>query len=191
MTTLTNLPTSYNRFINLSKFTTKLESVKPLRRFAYRYRFAKSFTGINAEGFGRALDTYNAITKLFFAYTAYESIISSSSQLHVSTSSIKMKYSESITILAEKIRNNNTLRFFLQNNNFQKRLKQKIDDFFNLDNDDVISIAYALRNSFAHGNLTTTDVGKGLAKDRKLITSIADLLLSYSDELFDSCIAKL
>lgn len=191
MTSLTNLPSSFNRFNIIIKSTSRPDLVKPLRRFAYRFRLAKSFTGIQADGFGRSLNTYSAITKLFFTYTAYESVSKISTKLHIKISPINFKFIKKNKTIADKIRANTTLSVFLKNNKFNNKLNIVLDDFFNNLNDDVISVAFALRNSFAHGNLTTTDVGNGYAADCRLILSIADFLLSYCDELFDCCIEKL
>lgn len=188
---LANLPSNFNRLKNLSKFTKKQSQARLLNRYAYRYRLAKSLVGLKADGIGKSLDTYSAITKLFFAYTAYESVLSAAQKLRVrDIGNVKM---HSITDhkLATRIRKNTTLVNFIKNNEFSPDLTARLKYFFDDTVDDVSCIAYAIRSAFAHGNLTTTDVGTGLAADRKLITDLANFLLNYSDEVFNKCIDQL
>jgi len=190
-TTLANLPSNYNRLKNLAKFTEKTSQARLLSRFAYRYRLAKSFNKLQADGVGKTLDTYSAITKLFFAYTAYEAVMSIAQKLRVKgIGNIKI-HAVTDNALAIRIRKNKTLVNFIQTSDFSTELTTRLRYFFDGTLDDVCCVAYAIRSSFAHGNLTTTDVGKGLAADRKLITDLADFLLSYSDEVFDKCLEKL
>lgn len=190
-TTLANLPSNYSRLKNLAKFTEKTTQAQMLSRFAYRYRLARSFNKLQADGVGKTLDTYSAITKLFFAYTAYEAVMSIAQKLRVrGIGNIKM-HAVTDNELAVRIRKNRTLVKFIQTSDFSAELTTRLRYFFDGTFDDVCCVAYAIRSSFAHGNLTTTDVGKGLAADRKLITDMADFLLRYSDEVFDKCLDKL
>lgn len=190
-TTLANLPSNYDRLKNLAKFTEQTTQARMLSRFAYRYRLAKSFDKLQANDMGKTLDTYSAITKLFFAYTAYEALMSVAKKLRVrGIGSIKM-HAVTDNELAVRIRRNKTLVKFIQTSEFSAELTTRLRYFFDGTIDDVCSVAFAIRSSFAHGNLTTTDVGKGLATDRKLITDLANFLLSYSNEVFDKCLDKL
>jgi hypothetical protein len=190
-TILTNLPSNYNRLKNLSKITDRQIEARLLSRFAYRYRLAKSFNKLQADGIGKTLDTYSAITKLFFAYTAYEAVMSIAQKLRVKGIGNIKRHAVTDNALAIRIRKNKTLVRFIQTNEFSAELTTRLRYFFDGTIDDICCVAYAMRSSFAHGNLTTTDIGTGLAADRKLIVDLADVLLNYSDEVFNKCLEQL
>ena len=108
-----NYPTSYNQFKKLQDLRKHKEFKKGFIRFATRYRLAKSFTGINAEGIGNTIKGYNVITKVFLVYTAYEQLLRSALGLHV----FGLRRVEENTVidlnLANKLRSNTELVNFL------------------------------------------------------------------------------
>jgi len=52
-------------------------------------------------------------------------------------------------------------------------------------------VAFALRNVFAHGELTASVVGTETIAKRKVFTDLAESLLDYCDDKFTLCLAKL
>lgn len=189
--TLQNLPSNWAKFNRIKREATDLAHIAVLNRFGYRYRLAKSFNGLTAEGIGRSLLTYSALTKLFFAYTAYESLIPSANRLRSrGVEHIKLNVLLDKNI-ANKLRGNIKLKDLLLSYRFSDDLKPKLKLFFDETTDDIICIAYAIRNMFAHGDLTTTDIGTGTAKDRKLLLLVADSVLEYCDEVFSDCVNRL
>lgn len=188
---LSNLPSSWAEFNREKRLNPTANHLSALNRFGYRYRLAHSFNGLSAEGIGRSLLTYSAITKLFFAYTAYESLIPSAKRLRsrgVEPIAINVLFDKDI---ADKLRENIKLKDFLLNYGFKDELKSKLNHFFSESTHDIICVAYAIRNMFAHGDLTTTDIGTGTAKERKLLLLVADRILVYCDEVFSDCVLRL
>lgn len=189
MPRLLNLPTEHARLGKLQRISNHSWAFPQLRRFAYRYRLAKSFTRIEAEGIGRSIETYSAFTKLFLAYTAYEQLIPVASRLRVTSSLQKnVIYSNQ---LANRIRANTTLRLFIQNSSLTDWLKTRLQHMYIGTDNDIVCFAFAVRSLYAHGDLTTTDIGTGLARERKVITDVAEVMLDYCDTVFSDCMDKL
>lgn len=186
-----NLPTDYARLSKLERISSHYWAFPQLRRFAYRYRLAKSFVKIEATGFGRSIDTYSAFTKLFLTYTAYEQLIPAASRIKVSgVYPIKTNVVYN-NLLAKRIRGNAKLQSFIAKSSLETWLKQRLKNMYNGTDDDIICFAFGIRSLYAHGDLTTTDIGTGLAKERKLITDTAEEILDYCNETFSECLNKL
>ena len=188
---LKSYPTSYSQFkkpLNLLKHN---ENKKQLIRFVYRYRLANSFSGIVADDIGNSIKGYNAILKVFLTYTAYEQLLNSAKGLHVfGLLSIDKNYILNKK-LADKIRENKELISFLVEHSVGSILISQLSNFRNNKNDDVVCIAYAIRNVFSHGELTATAIGTRLARQRKVLDELADFLLAYCDDTFTKCVEKL
>lgn len=73
----------------------------------------------------------------------------------------------------------------------EQALANKVKLFFNGTTSDIVCIAYALRNIFAHGELTASIVGRETIAKRKVFTELANSLLDYCDETFTLCLKKL
>jgi hypothetical protein len=54
-----------------------------------------------------------------------------------------------------------------------------------------IVIVYALRNIYAHGDLTASSVGTETIAKTKLFTDLANAILDYCDDRFSDCLDKL
>ena len=123
--TLKNLTNDWANFCRLKRILTPPEEITALDRFGYRYRLAKSLTGLQADGVGRSLLTYGAVSKLLLAYTTYESIIPTAVRLrrrgfeHLSRSIVFSKD------LAHSVRSNVRLKQFLLEYIFRNDLKAK------------------------------------------------------------------
>ena len=153
-----NFPTDYDDYLILAETSTKKEALLLLNRFAFRYRLSVDFTGMIAPKVGRTLAGYNVITKIFLAYTAYEAIYRSANSLRVlaepSISSNMITHSE----LAKKLKANKKLKSYLLSYKHSDDLAIKVKLFFNETTNDIACIAFALRNIFAHGDLTASAI---------------------------------
>ena len=186
-----NLPSDYDAFVRFAKISHKKSAVSLLNKFSFRYRLAEDFEGIVAPNVGRTLAGYNVITKVFLAYTAYEAVIKAARYLRVrSVQDIEMN-TRFDPDLAIKIRENEKLKSYLISYPHEEAVAIKVKFFFNGTTSDIICIAFALRNIFAHGELTASVVGTETIAKRKVFTDIANSLLDYSDETFSLCLKKL
>lgn len=186
-----NYPTSYNEFKKLQDLRKHKDFKKGFIRFATRYRLASCFTEIKAEGIGKTINGYNVVLKIFLVYTAYEQLLQSAVGLHVfGLQAVEKNYIKNEN-LANKLRKNKLLIDFLIEHSTNSILISQLASFKNFKNNDIVCVSYALRNVFAHGELTATAVGTTFAWQRKDMLELADYLLSYCDETFTKCVEKL
>lgn len=186
-----NLPTYYDEFVASAKKTKKSYALSTLNIFAYRYRLAESFDGMIAPEVGRTLEGYNVLTKVFLAYTAYESIVKVSRQLRVNNVNhfdLNVIWNSE---LATRLRKNEKLKTYLLSRKDDSGLATKLKNFFEGNTSDIICVAYALRNVFAHGDLTASSVGTETIAKRKIFTDLANAILDYCDDRFTDCLDKL
>jgi hypothetical protein len=193
-TNLKNQLTKYSLFMLKKRSTHKAKTAGELHRFCARYRVAKSFRALELEGYTkRTIKTYSAITDLFFAYTAYELLVKTASGPSLRVPNVEPIDSNVIFDgkIAAKLRNNLVLKDILLEHTKDANLRNKLKSFYARSFDDIVCVAYAIRNLFAHGNLTTTDIGIGRASDRRLLDDISERMLAYCDEIFTKCVARL
>lgn len=187
-----NLPTDFAAFQRRSKLTRKDYAVPLLNRFSYRYRLAESFEGMIAPNVGRTLKGYNVITKVFLAYTAYESIVKAASRLKINgvlPINLNTIFDKQ---LCEKLRKNNKLKkYLLSSNSVDTALSNKLKLVFNSSTSDIVCIAYGIRNVFGHGDLTASVIDTDTVAKRKVFTDLASVLLDYCDDTFSHCVNKL
>lgn len=184
-------PTNYKDYLVKSAITRRTDALPLLARFCNRYRLAESFEGIIAPDVGKTLVGYDVLTKIFLAYTAYEAVVKAARKLglrdisdHTLNASLNPK-------LAMRLRENLKLSKHLTTHPFRLDIKNKVDLFVGGTTDDIVCVAYALRNTFAHGDLTASAVSTGKKRHRDDLLDLADGILDYSDELFDKCIHRL
>ncbi len=186
-----NLPNDYDAFVKFAKISHKKAAISLLNKFSFRYRLAEDFEGIVAPNVGRTLAGYNVITKVFLAYTAYEAVIKAARYLRVSSiQNIELNTCFD-SALAIKIRQNEKLKSYLLAYPHEQSVANKIRLFFNGTSSDIVCIAFALRNIFAHGELTASVVGTETIAKRKVFTDLANSLLDYCDDTFSLCVKKL
>ena len=186
-----NLPTYYDEFVESAKKTKKSYALSTLNIFTYRYRLAESFDGMIAPEVGRTLTGYNVLTKVFLAYTAYESIVKVSRQLRVKNVNqfeLNVIWNSELAI---RLRKNEKLKTYLLSRKNDSGLDTKLKNFFDGSTSDIICVAYALRNVFAHGDLTASSVGTETIAKRKIFTALANTILDYCDDRFTDCLDKL
>ena len=186
-----NLPTDYEEYVELAKLSKKKSALPLLNRFAFRYSLAEDFEGIVAPNVGKTLAGYNVLTKVFLAYTAYEAIIKAGRNLRVHSVQSHDLNTRFDKLLADKLRNNEKLKSYLLSYPHDFALSNKVKLFFNGNTSDIICIAYALRNIFAHGDLTASVVGTETIAKRKMFTDLANAILDYCDETFTLCLKRI
>ena len=184
-------PTRYSEYLVKSASTRKREALPLLSRFCYRYRLAESFEGMIAPDVGKTLVGYYVLTKIFLTYTAYEAVVTAARKLglrdisdHALNTSLNPK-------LAMRLRENIELISYLTVHPFRLDIRNKVNLFINGTTHDIVCVAYALRNAFAHGDLTASAVSTSKKKHRDDLLDLADGILDYSDELFNKCIGRL
>jgi hypothetical protein len=186
-----DFPRSYKQFKARTNLRLHSENKKLLMRFVYRYRLAKNFSEIVAEGIGKSLKGYNAIFKVFLAYTAYEQLLKGASGLRVyGIYDITINYIRDDQ-LATRLRKNIQLIDFLVEHCNDSILFGRLISFRDNKNNDITCVAYATRNVFAHGDLTSTPIGLALKAERTTLLDLADFLLNYCDDNFTKCVEKL
>ncbi len=189
-----NLPTAYKRLKAIKKQIDNEEIKKNLNRFTYRYRIARAFIGINAPDIGeRTIRGYAVGMKLLLAYSAFDEIRAVRNSIPKikppkgSYTKIESKF------LANKLRENSELPKLLRistavNN---KNLAEQVSSFFENRNDDVMCIATALRNTFAHGVFTAAGAGLTTKRKQKIVDELANEVLNMTDELALECVTQI
>lgn len=203
---MSNFPTDYDRFFKLSK-TIKdhqhrsKKTASTLSRACARYNLAKSFQGMNIDGISKnTILGYDAITKLFLSYCAYEPIHESARTLlnHRNHEEIRIItltpiFGDDVTV--NNLRNNEKLKnFMLKNIEKTWWVKNELDrtiitKFFRGGVKDIHILTRTLRNWFAHGNLTATPICT-TTKDRTGINRMSNCILKASDDLFSRCLTR-
>ena len=191
-----NMPTAYEDYQqNLKTGSIKInaEVKRRLSRFPYRYRLAKSFVGIDAKEVGRTLIGYEAGMKVFLAYTAYEDLIYAAQKLGIENVKDKNENIISNKELADEFLKNTNLIAFVRENlrNEDVLLKARIEEFIRGETNDVLFLALAIRNFYAHGIFTATKGGVTKKADKALYYKLADVVLKYCDKRFSNCIKKI
>ena len=93
--------------------------------------------------------------------------------------------------LADRLRLNKKLMNFLISYSTDENLVNRIRQFSDGNSDDITRVAYAIRNVYAHGDLTSTAIGLGTYAQQDVLWDLATFLLSYSDDVFTKCVDKL
>lgn len=187
------MPTAYKDYELLLKSNPKPipKLIKQqLNRFPYRYRLAKSFVAIDAKEVGKTLIGYEAGMKVFLAYTAYEELIGAAYKLGVDN--VKKKYENEIAnkeLAIQLMKNTKMVEFVRENiKDDSEFLKVKIEDFIRGNSNDVLFLALAIRNFYAHGVFTATKGGVRNKSDKALYFKLANEVLRYCDKRFTNCV---
>ena len=191
-----NMPSAYKDYQQKLKTGTikiNAEVKRRLSRFPYRYRLAKSFVGIDAKEVGRTLIGYEAGMKVFLAYTAYEDLIYAAQKLGIENVRDKNENTILNKELAEQLLKNNNLIEYVRENvrSEDALLKVRIEEFIRGETNDVLFLALAIRNFYAHGIFTATKGGVTKKADKALYYKLADVVLKYCDKRFTNCIKKI
>ena len=195
MTSLNNMPTAHAKWSFIKKNYTQLDSkvIDTLNRFQFRYRLALSFNSISVEGAGTKTEKgYTAFMKLFLAHSAYD-VIRGAEKILTNTRGLRIHYIENEKKLANSLRENKKLKeLFLNGNAIENEtLRENLLRFYASRSDDILCVATAARNSFAHGTLTASVAGLSINAKVNDIEKLAQKITSLSDDIFTKCLYKI
>jgi hypothetical protein len=188
MPAVMNMPKDFDAFEKNKELISDKSVRQLLNRFSYRYRLARSFKGMNAPEVGKTLEGYDAILKLLLAYTVYEVILKAANKLQVPNIGSMSDNQINDPKLVAQIRNNEKLKDFLLRSTTHRSVKLVLQAALTGEIDDIACIAFALRNFFAHGDLTPSVIGLEKKTEKKLLWDVSDAILSYCDGVFTKCV---
>ena len=185
-----NLPKCHLRIKAVKKHIEDETIKQCFNRYTYRYRVARAFEGINAPDIEkRTRGGYEVAIKLLLAYSAYEEIRA----IKFKVKELKLPRGEHIKIfnneLANKLREITELEKLLKNSRvvYDKNLVLDMNNFYENRNDDVLCIATAFRNTFAHGVFTAGAADLTSKKHQKIIINLIESILLKSEEIANEC----
>lgn len=194
MKDVNNYPVANKRITEAMKKLGQGQISSSLNKFRYRYRIARAFQSINAPDVdARTSDGYAVGIKLFLAYSAFNEIIAVRNLLP----KVRAKHGKYIAHydkkLADKIRENKELGELLKTSSAvnDKNLKLDVANFFSESNDDVMCIATAARNTFAHGIYTASGAGLKTKKRQNTFNELTNTLLEVTDEIASTCVDEI
>ena len=92
----------------------------------------------------------------------------------------------------ELIKNTKLIEFVRENLRSEDALlKARIEEFIRGETYDVLFLALAIRNFYAHGIFTATKGGVTKKGNKALYYKLADVLLKYCDKRYTNCIKKI
>jgi len=189
-----NFPVVNERITEAMKKLGEGKITSSLNKFRYRYRIARAFESINAPEVDiRTSNGYAVGIKLFLAYGAFNEIIAVRNLLP----KIRPEKGTYVTYedkkLAEKIRGNTELAKLLKTSSAvnNKNLVTDIANFYEDTNDDIMCVATAIRNTFAHGIYTAAGAGLKTKKRQKEFNEITNKLLEVTDVIASECVEEI
>lgn len=162
----------------ISKNITDTKVKHCLTRYTYRYRLVVAFEGLQASSVDkRTLAGYSCVTKLFLAYTAYDEIREAERLLLGKPKKRFHKIFDFHT--ANKLRRNTQLSELLINSVaiFDKTLATSVKNFYENKNNEIMCIATAIRNCYAHGDFTASGANLRTIKERAVIEQLTEIVL--------------
>lgn len=181
-----HFPSNAVIFKSISKRITDRKLKSCLTRYTYRYRLASAFNGLDVSAFDkRTRDGYSVATKLFLAYSAYDEIREAEKILR-NAKNPKIHHVFDFK-LAHKIRKNEGLERLLRNSVAvtRKSLVDSIARFYEEGNNEVMCVATALRNCFAHGDFTAGSADLQTKTAQSVVNELTDIVLLKSNEIFN------
>lgn len=155
-----------------------------LNRFAARYRLARAFNGIDADGYAKdTIEAYGALLKVFLAYSALEQFhkavkpVNPRQRLHDRWASLAVSP-------AASLRESDAILQFLIKTVRHDRLRDRLIDFQRGNHDNVLIVAMALRHAVAHGFMSVHPEGTSPRVSKTFCQQLSRMLLSISDQAF-------
>ncbi len=159
-------------------------SLSELNRFAARYRLARAFNSIDADGYADdTTEAYGAVLKVFLAYSALE-------QFHKAVKPAKPRqhlserWADWATSPADGLRGSDAIIQFLIKTVSHESLKNKLIAFQQGKHDNVLIVATALRHAVAHGFMSVHPEGTSARVSKIFCQQLSRMLLSISDRSF-------
>jgi hypothetical protein len=159
-------------------------SLSELNRFAARYRLARAFNGIDADGYAKdTMDAYSAVLKVFLAYSALE-------QFHKAVKPTKPRqhlserWADCAVSPAVSLRESEAIIQFLIKTVSHNKLKEQLIAFQQGKHDNVLIVATALRHAVAHGFMSVHPEGTSARVSKIFCQQLSRMLLSISNQSF-------
>lgn len=159
-------------------------SLSKLNRFAERYRLARAFNGIDADGYAEdTMDAYGAVLKVFLAYSAleqfHEAVKPTKPRQHLSE-----RWAACAVSPAVSLRESNTIIQFLIKTVSHNKLRDQLVAFQQGKHDNVLIVATALRHAVAHGFMSVHPEGTSARVSTIFCQQMSRMLLSLSNQSF-------
>jgi hypothetical protein len=189
-----NFPIENERLSQAMKLLGESKITSSLNKYRYRYRIARAIESINAPEVDiRTSNGYAVGIKLFLAYGAFNEIIAVRNLLPKIRPAKGTYVTYEDKKLAEKIRGNTELAKLLKTSSAvnNKNLVTDIANFYEDTNDDIMCVATAIRNTFAHGIYTAAGAGLKTKKRQKEFNEITNKLLEVTDKIASDCVDEI
>ncbi len=190
MTEDKHMPKKAKKLKAIGKAITDIKLKQCLTRYTYRHRLAVAFFGLNADAIGkRTLEGYSIAVKLFLAYSAYDEIREAEKILRNTSRARQHKVID--FRVANQLRRNKELRILLENSVAvtNETLRKNLRRFYRDGNNEVMCVATAIRNCFAHGDFTAGGAGLNTKTACKAIGELADVVVQTSEEIFNEILS--
>lgn len=162
-----------------------------LNRFAARYRLAKSFRGLDVEGYANAStgEAYSSVMLAFLAYSALE-------QLHEATKDsprqhLHDRWADLAISPSAKLRRTKKILLFLQAQMNSKDLRGHLQDFIDSKTENSLYVASALRHAVAHGFMSVHPKGTSPETASRFCDQISAMLITIADTEFTALVGTL
>lgn len=162
-----------------------------LNRFAARYRLAKSFRGLDVEGYANAStgEAYSSVMLAFLAYSALE-------QLHEATKEnskqhLHDRWADLAIAPSAKLRQAKKILLFLQTQMNSRSLKDHLQEFIDGKTDNSLYVASALRHAVAHGFMSVHPKGTSPGTASRFCDRISAMLITIADAEFTDLVGSL
>ena len=189
-----NFPIENERLSQAMKLLGESKITSSLNKYRYRYRIARAIESINSPEVDiRTSNGYAVGIKLFLAYGAFNEIIAVRNLLPKIRPAKGTYVTYEDKKLAEKIRGNTELAKLLKTSSAvnNKNLVTDIANFYEDTNDDIMCVATAIRNTFAHGIYTAAGAGLKTKKRQKEFNEITNKLLEVTDKIASDCVDEI
>lgn len=192
---LHNMPKGYAAFRDLTSSGRSAQSIGfrkdigHVSRFASRFRVAKSFDGIQLQGYTvPTVRGYNALFKVFLAYTAYDLFKGIAPEALIAERAKDYPVKALMTEIRKRDRSIQWIKFLKDHATVKWR--NKLGDIMSGQSDDIFDLAAAARHIFAHGHLTAHPGGVDASEPVIICDILFDFLMKFMDNEFDRIITE-
>ena len=127
-------------------------NLSEINRFAARFRLAQSYEGINLKDYPElAIEAYGSLFGVFLAYSALEQLYKAVGKPN---KIIADEWAINEPKIANKLRRSKRLLIFIHDKLYPSKLKNKVIQFQDKENNNILVIAQAMRHLVAHGIMT-------------------------------------
>lgn len=180
-----HLPTSWPSFQRHLKSDVRDETTQAVFDFQARYRFARSFKGVNVEGYspaGSTVDGYSALMKILFVCAAMEQLCKVLGKKPIDVSIIAPAVAKRVR---DELYGNGDTRFV----NSLRKCKsydngKHLVPLWSGTSDDVRPFFTTLRNGIAHGHFTPAGLTLDGIGRKEILLDLADAVLADTDQRF-------